>query len=60
MKPGRYIVIGKLYLPITNDPPDIYKIGLDARRARIELCRNHGLPRRMSNFERIWNILNKE
>lgn len=62
MKPGRYIVIGRLYLPIDGPPeqPEIYKIGAAARAKRVALCQAHNLPRSVSNFTRVWNILTKE
>lgn len=53
VKPGRYIVIGRLHLPFDNDPlPSyIYRVGAKARAERIALCTSDPHPRR---YNRIW------
>lgn len=60
MKPGRYIRIGSLWLPITDEHAHVecYKVGHAARAARKLLCRNHGY-KRMSKFGRVWAALTR-
>lgn len=61
-KSGRYVVIGRLYIPIDDPMPseDPYKIGPARRAARVAVCQSHDLPRSVSNFTRVWNILTKK
>ena len=59
---GRYIQIGRLYVPIDGPPilPDIYKIGPErraARRAEYQSTGYRRLAKRTSNFAKIWAIL---
>jgi hypothetical protein len=56
----RYLKIGRLSVPIEDKPPvSAYRITAAERQARVASCRASGTGR-VTNFTRIWNILNKE
>ena len=65
MKPGRYVVIGRLYVPIVDDVTHEdtstfgYHVGEYARAKRIALCRADPHPRRLTKFQRIWQQILK-